>query len=107
MLLTLARRLIIESILPEPIVMLPHNPYIPDALLLALPIIRIVSCLKRQFGDRVHHWSRGGSADVPVGQTQPVLNNGVNIGTLVVLWVVLEGGLVLGCHLELLIYWVA
>ena len=69
MLDSLAGSLIVEAVLSEFVVVLPHDSNILDAFFLALALIRVLSGLKRQFRDSVHDWARGGSADAPVCQT--------------------------------------
>lgn len=69
MLDSLAGSLIVEAILSEFVVVLPHDSDILDAFFLALALVRVLTGLKRQFRNSVHDWARGGSADAPVRQT--------------------------------------
>lgn len=55
MLNSFARGFVVEGILTEFIVMLPHDTNVLDALLLALALKRIVAVLERQTGNRVDH----------------------------------------------------
>ena len=55
MLNSFARGFVVEGILTEFIVMLPHYTNVLDALLLALALKRIVAVLERQTGNRVDH----------------------------------------------------
>ena len=69
MLDSLAGSLIVEAILSEFVVVLPHDSDILDAFFLALALVRVLTGLKRQFRDSVHDWARGGSANAPVRHT--------------------------------------
>ena len=107
MLNTFAWRLIIESILSKLIVMLSHYPNVLDALLLALSLIWVVTSLKWQFCDSIDDRASWWSADAPVSQTKTIFDIGINICALIISRMILESGLVLCRHLELLIDWVA
>ena len=69
MLDSLAGSLIVEAVLSEFVVVLPHDSDILDAFFLALALVRVLTGLKRQFRDSVHDWARGGSANAPVRHT--------------------------------------
>lgn len=69
MLDSLAGSLIVEAVLSEFVVVLPHDSDILDAFFLALALVRVLTGLKRQFRDSIHDWARGGSANAPVRQT--------------------------------------
>lgn len=106
MLNTFAWSLIIESIISEFIVMLSHDTNILDAFLLALSLIRVISCLKRQFCDSIDDRACGRCANAPMSQTKTILDIRINKSTLIIFWMILEGSLVLSGNLELLIDWV-
>ena len=63
---SLARRLIVECILPELVVMLSHHPDVLNALLLAHTFQRILTVHKSKLGHSVHDWACRGRADAPV-----------------------------------------
>ena len=107
MLNTLAWCLIIESIISKLIVMLSHDTYILNTFLLALSIIWIFSCLKRQFCNGVYHRTSGRSANTPMSQTKAILNIRVDMSTLIIFWMILERSLMLSSDLEILINWVS
>ena len=69
MLDSLAGSLIVEAVLSEFVVVLPHDSDILDAFFLALALVRVLTGLKRQFRDSIHDWARGGSANAPMRQT--------------------------------------
>ena len=69
MLDSLAGSFIIEAVLSEFVVVLPHDSDILDAFFLALALVRVFTGLKRQFRDSVDDRTRGRSADAPVRQT--------------------------------------
>ena len=86
---------------------LSHDTDILYAFLLALTLIRVIPCLKRQFCYCANHRASRRSADPPMSQTKTILDIGINISSLIILWMILEGSFVLSGNLKLLINWIA
>jgi hypothetical protein len=81
--------------------MLSHDTNIFDRLLAILTLIWIVAVLEGKLCDSIYDGAGRWRADLPVSQTQTVLNIGVDCRSLETRRVILEGHFVLGLHLEL------